>query len=113
MIRVDVHLYTILRHRPDGQIQGRLSLELQDGAAVADVLRDLSVPDDLPIVISVNDEQADPSMVLHHGDRVELIPAVAGGTTPPLLDLSELRGVPQAAILAYRQTSCYNETNNR
>jgi len=39
----------------------------------------LEVADDLAIVISVNDEQADPSTVLADGDLVELIPAVAGG----------------------------------
>ncbi|MFQ5596214.1 MAG: MoaD/ThiS family protein, partial [Anaerolineae bacterium] len=79
MISVDVHLYTILRHRPDGQMRGRLSLELQVDSTLADVLRELEVPDDLPIVTSVNDEQADPSTALHDGDRIELIPAVAGG----------------------------------
>lgn len=78
-MRIDVRLYTILRHRPDGQILGRLSLELREGSTVADLLRQLDVPDDLPIVISVNDEQADPSVALHDGDRIELIPAVAGG----------------------------------
>jgi len=78
-MRIDVRLYTILRHRPDGQILGRLSLELREGSTVADLLRMLEVADDLAIVISVNDEQADPSTVLTDGDRVELIPAVAGG----------------------------------
>ena len=78
-MRIDVRLYTILRHRPDGQILGRLSLELREGSTVADLLHMLEVADDLAIVISVNDEQADPSTVLTDGDRVELIPAVAGG----------------------------------
>ncbi len=80
MIRVDVRLFTILRHRPDGQIRGHVSLELSEDATVADVLRELDVPADLPIVISVNDEQADPSTTLQDGDHIELIPAVAGGS---------------------------------
>lgn len=83
MITVNVQLYTILRHRPDGQTRGRLLLELRDGATVADVLRELDVPDDLPIVIAVNDELADPSVVLRDSDSIELSPAVAGGSTTP------------------------------
>jgi len=79
MIHIDVRLFTILRHRADGQIRDRFALEAPAGATVADILRELDVPDDLPIVISVNDEQADPSTGLNDGDRVELIPAVAGG----------------------------------
>lgn len=82
MIRVDVRLYTILRHRPDGQIRGSLTLELDDGATVSQVLQALDVPDDLPIVISVNEQSAQPTTVLKAGDRVELIPAIAGGAGP-------------------------------
>lgn len=79
MIAVDVQLFSILRHRPDGKVRGQVTLELPDGATVADVLSELDVPD-LPIVISVNDQQADSSTALHDGDEVEIIPAVAGGS---------------------------------
>lgn len=82
MISIEVRLYTILRQRPDGQVRGRLSLELQNGATVADVLQALDVPDDLPILISVNDEHVEPSRTLHDSDEVELIPAIAGGGFP-------------------------------
>lgn len=85
MIQVDVRLYTILRHRPDGQIQGSLTLELEDGATVSQVLQKLDVPGDLPIVISVNEQSAQPTTALHNGDRVELIPAIAGGVARLLL----------------------------
>jgi sulfur carrier protein ThiS len=130
MIRLEVRLFTILRHRPDGQIRGRLSLELQGGSTVADVLRELDVPDDLPIVISVNEEQSDPSTVLHDGDRVELIPAVAGGSERLQPVLSPVEGLlTQTSLLSLAplvlcslcpldwlapwQISCYNATNTR
>jgi molybdopterin converting factor small subunit len=83
MIQVDVRLYTILRHRPDGQIRSGLTLNLADGATVAHVLQELGVPEDLPVVISVNEEHAEPITVLHDGDRLALIPAVAGGAAEP------------------------------
>ncbi len=79
MIRVDVRLYSILRHRPDGRIQGQMSLQLEDGATVADVLNALGVADDIPLLISVNDEQVERSAAVEDGDKIELIPAVAGG----------------------------------
>lgn len=89
MITVEVRLFSILRHRPDGAVRGRLALELADGATVADVLSKLDVPD-LPMVISVNDEQAGPLTALHDGDEIELIPAVAGGSAPPPPSISLL-----------------------
>jgi len=78
MIRVHVRLFSILRHRPDGSLQDSLTLELPEGATVADVLRALQAPE-LDVLIAVNDEQCDESAPLQDGDEVELIPAVAGG----------------------------------
>ena len=78
MITVNVRLFSILRHRSGGEVRDRMVLELPDGATAADVLAELGAPD-LPIVISINEQQADPSAILRDGDEVELIPAVAGG----------------------------------
>lgn len=79
MITVNVRLYTILRHRADGEIRSRLTLELPAGATVEDVLQTLDVSDDLPIVMTVNAHNADATTALQAGDTVELIPAIAGG----------------------------------
>jgi sulfur carrier protein ThiS len=82
MIRVNVHLFSILRHRPDGTLQNHVTLELPEGATVADVLRQLQVPE-LPILIEVNEQQAEETTRLQDGDKVDLIPAIAGGEKEP------------------------------
>ena len=79
MMRVHVHLFSILRHRPDGSLQNSLTLELPEGATVADLLRELQAPERLEVLIAINDEQADEATPLQDGDEVELIPAIAGG----------------------------------
>ncbi len=82
MIEVNVHLFSILRHRPDGTLQNRVTLELPEGAIVADLLRQLQVPD-IPILIEINEQQAEETTPLRDGDEVDLIPAIAGGERYP------------------------------
>lgn len=98
MIRIEVRLFSILRHRSDGAVRDQLTLTLADNATVADILKEIDAPD-LPLVISINDQQANSSTVLHDGDKVELIPAVAGGAPPYPLDFSKLQGVAQAGLI--------------
>lgn len=88
MIRVHVHLFSILRHRPDGSLQDSLTLELPEGATVADLLRELRAPERLDVLIAINDEQVDEATPLQDGDEVELIPAIAGGGTDQCGSLS-------------------------
>ncbi|MCZ7572654.1 MAG: MoaD/ThiS family protein [Ardenticatenaceae bacterium] len=79
MIIVTVRLFSILRHRPGGEVCDRLTLELPPGATVADALRQLGAPD-LPLVIAINGQQGETTTLLHGGDEVALIPVVAGGS---------------------------------
>jgi molybdopterin converting factor small subunit len=53
--------------------------ELLDGATVGDLVRKLGVPDELASVIIVSDEATSADHVLAEGDRVTLVPPVAGG----------------------------------
>lgn len=78
MISVTVRLFSILRHRPGGEVCNRLVLELPTDATVADALKQLAAPG-LPVVIAVNGQQAEPATILHGGDELSLIPVVAGG----------------------------------
>lgn len=78
MIRVNARLFSILRHRQDGALRDRVTLELPEGSTVTDLLRQLQAPE-IGILISINGEQAEETTVLQDGDEVELIPAVAGG----------------------------------
>jgi MoaE-MoaD fusion protein len=72
-----VKLFAGLRERAGAN---ELPLTVADGARVADVLAQLSdVTAGIPVVMAVNQEFADESVVLHAGDELALIPPVSGG----------------------------------
>ena len=76
-VRVTVRLFAGLRERAG---TGELSLELSDGARVADALagvRELTAG--TSVVMAVNREYADECRVLAPGDELALIPPVSGG----------------------------------
>jgi molybdopterin converting factor subunit 1 len=76
-VDVTVKLFAGLRERAGAD---ELPLTLPDGARVADVLTRLSdVTAGVPVVMAVNQEFADESVVLHAGDELALIPPVSGG----------------------------------
>ena len=76
MIRVELQAY-LEDYSPDGQ--DKFSYEMPDGATVADLIRHLGVPEELASVITIGDEAIDASQALKEGDRVTVIPPVAGG----------------------------------
>jgi len=80
-VEVTVRLFAILRERAGTR---ELTLELPEGARVADALerlRDISPPN-LPLVMAVNREYAPEDQVLDAGDELALIPPVSGGSAP-------------------------------
>jgi sulfur carrier protein ThiS len=77
-IHIVVNLYSVLRHR-SGEVVNQLELELPAGSRIQDALDRLEVPPDLEVVVSVNGRVADGHDSLHDGDRLAVIPAVAGG----------------------------------
>jgi molybdopterin converting factor subunit 1 len=76
-VDVRVKLFAGLRERAG---VNELPLTLPDGARVADALAQLSdVTAGVPVVMAVNQEFADESVVLHADDELALIPPVSGG----------------------------------
>jgi molybdopterin converting factor subunit 1 len=76
-VDVRVKLFAGLRERAG---VNELPLTLPDGARVADALAQLSdVTAGVSVVMAVNQEFADASMVLHADDELALIPPVSGG----------------------------------
>src|ERR1700733_10878568 len=74
---VRVKLFAGLRERAGAD---ELALTLSDGACVADALAQLSdITAGVTVVMAVNQEFADESVVLHAGDELALIPPVSGG----------------------------------
>ncbi len=76
-MEVKVRLFAQLRERAG---RGEVSVELPEGASVADAIAALGdVAAGLPVVMAVNREYADESAPLAAGDELALIPPVSGG----------------------------------
>ena len=77
-MQVTVQLQTYLeQYSPNGQ--PLFEYTLPEGATVQTLVRQLNVPEELASVIVLNDRLADSPDPLHEGDRVTLIPPLAGG----------------------------------
>jgi molybdopterin converting factor small subunit len=77
-VNVHVELQSYLeQYSPDGG--GRFDYSLPDGATVDDLVHKLMIPDDLASVISVGGANSDRTHLLKDGDRVVIIPPLAGG----------------------------------
>ncbi len=77
-MRVTVELQAYLeQYSPNGQ--SVFEYELPEGANVDRLVQRVGVPDELASVIIVNHENTGPDHPLQEGDRVTLIPPLAGG----------------------------------
>lgn len=77
-MRVQVELQAYLdKYSPDDASE--FAIELPEGATVDTLVRRLGIPDDMAQVIIVNNENSDFDRPLQEGDRVVLIPPLAGG----------------------------------
>ena len=93
---ITVYLHTILQKKTAEGVLRSLELSVPEGSKVEDVLACLEIkiyPDDL--LITVNGQVADESQVLFTGDRVDLIPAISGGSNQQI----PARLMPQLASL--------------
>jgi len=77
-MQVTVQLQTYLgQYSPNGQ--PLFECTLPEGATVQTLVRQLNVPEELASVIVINDRLAGFPDPLREGDRVTLIPPLAGG----------------------------------
>jgi len=75
-VKVELQAY-LEQYSPNGQ--DTFDYEVPDGAVVRDLVVKLGMPPDLASIIIIGDTNADPSHELKEGDRVILIPPLAGG----------------------------------
>ena len=75
-LKVEVQAY-LDQYSPNGQ--GSFDYELPDGANVTTLIRALNIPEEMTSVVIVNDTNAPLDHTLHEGDRVTLVPPLAGG----------------------------------
>lgn len=77
-MKVTVRLYATLRElAPGGQAQ--LTVEIADGATVAEVIAQLGIPPDVVRKVFVGGVARDPDWVLDDGDELGMFPPIAGG----------------------------------
>ena len=77
---VEVSLYATLRRRTPAGYQSKLSVELFNGASVADLLKTLEIT--LPIeqvMVVINLRRVDGSYSLSDGDNIKIFPPISGG----------------------------------
>jgi len=75
---VRLQLYSILREKLPPEAKGQSTLDLEDGATIADIIEMLDIRRN--IVISVNDvHEPDISRALRDGDSVRMFSSVGGG----------------------------------
>jgi molybdopterin converting factor small subunit len=75
-VKVELQAY-LEQYSPNGN--DVFEYEVPDGARVTDLVSKLRIPNDLASVIIVGDQNTDSSHALKEGDRVILIPPLAGG----------------------------------
>lgn len=75
-VRVELQAY-LGQYSPNGEAV--FDYELPEGSTVQDLVRRLGVPEELASVVIVSDASVDLSHPLREGDRVTLIPPLAGG----------------------------------
>ena len=74
-MKLEVCLFSYLR---DGR--GKIvSLDIEDGASVADVIKALGIGDDIVANALINERDCDFSATPKDGDSVSLFPLLAGG----------------------------------
>ena len=77
-MEIHLQLYSILREKLPIDAKGRAVLQLDEGAALADLLNELGIK--LKVVISVNGvQESDKSRQLRDGDAVKIFSSVSGG----------------------------------
>ncbi len=81
-MHVHVRLFAGLRERAGAE---SIELELPSGASVGDAIAQLSdITGGSRVVMAVNQEYADPAVLLSAGDELALIPPVSGGSVDQL-----------------------------
>jgi len=82
-LNVQVRLYGLLRHsHPGPNATAPLTLELPEGATIADIVVRLGLPEGLVHAVSVNGIACGIGQHLRDGDPGGLFPPAAGGALP-------------------------------
>ena len=74
-MRISVKLFSILREGRNPEE----THEIRSGATVSEVVTELGIAEDQPLIIFVNGRHAQMDTPLNEGDRLAVFPPIAGG----------------------------------
>lgn len=77
-MKISLKLYTVLKEYLPENMENNL-LEIPDRATVSDIITLLKIPQDLPKIILINNEQKTPESELCAGDELSIFPPISGG----------------------------------
>ena len=79
-MRIAVQLHaTLTTFLPSTGRDGSATLDLDEGTAVADLVRRLGIPPELSRIVLVNGHDVEDGAALRDGDVVDIFPPLAGG----------------------------------
>ena len=79
-MKIEVRLFaTLAAYLPDESDGRSAPLEVDAGSTVADAVRLLGIPDDMPFIVMVDGRDAALDRPLGDGDVLSLFPPLAGG----------------------------------
>ena len=79
-MKIEVRLFaTLAAYLPDESDGRSAALEVADGGTVADAIRLLRIPEDMPFIAMIDGRDAALDRPLGDGDVLSLFPPLAGG----------------------------------
>ena len=80
---IDVHLHTVLQRQTREGLVSQLEVSIPPKSTINDLLTQLEI--DYPLdslLLVVNGRLAEVDHILQEGDRINLMPAISGGSSP-------------------------------
>ncbi len=79
-MKIEIRLYATFRDfLPPGSNTFSMTKSLDGEKTIADVVKDLGLPDDVPKIVIVNGAHAEFDYLLKDGDVLSVFPPLAGG----------------------------------
>ncbi len=79
-MKIEVHLFASLaKYLPEDAINKTCTIKLSDQSTVADLIKEMKLPDQSIKLIFLNGIHASRTSELNDGDRVGIFPPVGGG----------------------------------
>jgi molybdopterin converting factor small subunit len=81
-MEIEVNFYAhLIQYLPPESTENRLMVSLEPGSTLGDLLKQLKLPDEIvrSTLTLVNQAHCDQNRILKEGDRIYILPPIAGG----------------------------------